>query len=132
MTNGKIVLGIKMNLKEAKEILKKAGFLVESYAEDTQDPIAVLRKNVTNSAIARFKQAQYDEQEPWIEEQNIKNIEFAEFLKVVMNAVGAKTQQELLDIAEDKKMFDKMVEAWFQYLLNEKTDCMGWDYIWSV
>ena len=122
-----------MELKEAKEILKKAGFLVESYAEDTQDPIAVLRKNVTNSAIARFKQSQYDEyeQEPWVEEQNIKNIEFAEFLKVVMNAVGAKTQQELLDLAEDKKMFDEMVEAWFQYLLNEKNDCMGWDYIWS-
>lgn len=48
-----------------------------------------------------------------------------------MNAVGAKTQQELLDLAEDKKMFDEMVEAWFQYLLNEKNDCMGWDYIWS-
>ncbi len=123
----------KMDLKEAQEILKKAGFLVETYAEDTQDPIAVLRKNVTNSAIARFKQAQYDEyeQEPWVEEQNIKNIEFAEFLKVVMNAVSAKTQQELLDLAEDKKMFDEMVEAWFQYLLNEKDDCMGWDYIWS-
>jgi len=122
-----------MDLKEAQEILKKAGFLVETYAEDTQDPIAVLRKNVTNSAIARFKQAQYDEyeQEPWVEEQNIKNIEFAEFLKVVMNAVSAKTQQELLDLAEDKKMFDEMVEAWFQYLLNEKDDCMGWDYIWS-
>jgi hypothetical protein len=122
-----------MELKEAQEILKKAGFLVETYAEDTQDPIAVLRKNVTNSAIARFKQAQYDEyeQEPWVEEQNIKNIEFAEFLKVVMNAVSAKTQQELLDLAEDKKMFDEMVEAWFQYLLNEKDDCMGWDYIWS-
>ena len=123
-----------MELKEAKEILKKAGFLVESYAEDAQDPIAVLRKNLTNSAIARFKQTQYDEyeQEPWVEEQNIKNIEFAEFLKVVMNAVVAKTQQELLDLAENKKIFDEMVEAWFQYLLNEKNDCMGWDYIWSV
>ena len=122
-----------MELKEAKQILNNAGFLVESYAEDTQDPIAVLRKNVTNRAIARFKKAQYDEyeQEPWVEEQNIKNIEFTEFLKVVMNAVGAKTQQELLDLAEDKKMFDEMVEAWFQYLLNEKNDCMGWDYIWS-
>ena len=122
-----------MDLQEAQEILKKAGFIVESYAEDTQDPIAVLRKNVTNSAISRFKQAQYDEyeQEPWVEEQNIKKIEFAEFLKVVMNAVGAKTQQELLDLAEDKKMYDEMVEAWFQYLLNEKDDCMAWDYIWS-
>ena len=125
-------MGIKMELKEAKKILKNAGYLVESYAEDTQDQIAVLRKNVTNSAIARFKQAQYDEyeQEPWIEEQNIKNIEFAEFLKVVMNAVKAKSQRELLDLAEDNKMFDEMVEAWFQYLLNEKDDCMGWDYIW--
>lgn len=126
-------MGIKMELKEAKKILKNAGYLVESYDEDTQDQIAVLRKNVTNSAIARFKQAQYDEyeQEPWIEEQNIKNIEFAEFLKVVMNAVKAKSQRELLDLAEDNKMFDEMVEAWFQYLLNEKDDCMGWDYIWS-
>lgn len=126
-------MGIKMNLNEAKQILKKAGFIVESYAEDSQDPIAVLRKNVTNSAIARFKQTQYDEyeQEPWVEEQNIKNIEFAEFLKVVMKAVGAKTQQELLDLAEYKEMFDEMVEAWFQYLLNEKDDCIGWDYIWS-
>ena len=104
-----------MELKEAKEILKKAGFLVESYAEDTQDPIAVLRKNVTNSAIARFKQSQYDEyeQEPWVEEQNIKNIEFAEFLKVVMNAVGAKTQQELLDLAEDKKCLTKWLKLGF-------------------
>lgn len=57
-----------MRLDEAKQILKKAGFIVESYAEDTQDPIAVLRRDVTNGAISRFKQTQYDEYEqvPWI------------------------------------------------------------------
>ena len=104
-----------MQLDEALDTLKKAGLIAESYAEDTGDPIAVLQW----------------EQEPWVEEQNIKNIEFAEFLKVVMEAVGANTQQELLDLAEDKEMFDKMVEAWFQYLLNEKDDCMGWDYTWG-
>lgn len=119
-----------MKLDEAKEILKKAGFITESYAEDSGDPIAVLRRDVTNGAINRFEHAQYDEweQEPWIEEQNIKDIEFAEFLKVVMKAVGAKTHPELLDLAEDKEMFDKMVEAWFLYLLNEKDDCMGWEH----
>ena len=61
----------------------------------------------------------------------VKDIEFAEFLKVIMEAVGAKTQQELLDLAEDKERFNEMVEAWFQYLLNEKDDCMGWDYTWG-
>ena len=118
---------------EAKQILKKAGFIIESYAEDTGDPIAVLRRDVTNGAINRFEHAQYDEyeQEPWVEEQNIKNIEFAEFLKVVMESVGANTQQELLDLAEDKEKFNEMVEAWYQYLLNEKDDCMGWDYTWG-
>lgn len=121
------------NLDEAKQILKNAGYIIESYAEDTDDPIAVLRKDITKAAITRFEQAQYDEyeQEPWVEEQNIKNIEFAEFLKVVMNAVKAKSQRELLNLAEDKEMLDKMVEAWFQYLLNEKDDCMGWDFIWE-
>lgn len=124
---------IKMEIDEALDTLKKAGLIAESYAEDTGDPIAVLRRDVTNGAINRFEHAQYDEweQEPWVEEQNIKNIEFAEFLKVVMEAVGAKTQQELLDLAEDKEKFDDMVEAWFQYLLNEKDDCMGWDYTWG-
>jgi hypothetical protein len=122
-----------MELNEALDTLKKAGLIAESYAEDTGDPIAVLRRDVTNGAINRFEHAQYDEweQEPWVEEQNIKDIEFAEFLKVVMEAVGAKSQRELLDLAEDKEMFDKMVEAWFQYLLNEKDDCMGWDYTWG-
>ena len=122
-----------MQLDEALDTLKKAGLIAESYAEDTGDPIAVLRRDVTNGAINRFEHAQYDEweQEPWVEEQNIKNIEFAEFLKVVMEAVGANTQQELLDLAEDKEKFNEMVEAWFQYLLNEKDDCMGWDYTWG-
>ena len=49
-----------------------------------------------------------------------------------MEAVGANTNQELLDLAEDKEKFNDMVEAWFQYLLNEKkkNDCVGWDYTW--
>lgn len=120
-----------MKLDEALDTLKKAGFITESYAEDTQVPIAMLHRDVTNGAINRFEHVQYDEYEPWIEEENIKSIEFDEFLKVVMEAVGAKTQHELLDLAEDKEMFNKMVEAWFKYLLNEKDDCMGWDYTWE-
>lgn len=125
---------VAFSLSQLRAYMKKVKAIqTESYAEDTGDPIAVLRRNVTNGAINRFENAQYDEweQEPWVEEQNIKNIEFAEFLKVVMEAVGAKTQQELLDLAEDEEKFDDMVEAWFQYLLNEKDDCMGWDYTWG-
>jgi len=122
-----------MELNEALDKLQKAGFITESYAEDTQDPIAVLRKDLTAAAIYRFEHAQYDEweQEPWVEEQNIKNINFAEFLKVVMEAVGAQTQQELLNMAEDKEKFNEMAESWFQYLLNDRDDCMGWDYTWG-
>ena len=46
-----------MKLNEALDTLKKAGFITESYAEDTQDPIAVLRKDITNGAINRFEHA---------------------------------------------------------------------------
>jgi len=122
-----------MNLNEAQQILNDNGYIIENKYEDSEDPIAKLRQDVTNQAIVRFKHAQYDEyeQEPWIERDNIKNIEFAEFLKVVMEAVGAKTEQELLDMTDDENNFNDMVEAWFQYLLNEKDDCMGWDYIWG-
>jgi hypothetical protein len=75
---------------------------------------------------------QYDEfeQEPWVERKNIKDIMFSDFLKVVMNAVGAKTEKELLEKAEDEDDFNTMANAWMEFLLHQG-DCMGWDYTWN-
>jgi hypothetical protein len=120
-----------MRLDEAKQILKDNGFMVESY-ENSTDPVAELRRDLTNAAITKFEYLQYDEfeQVPWVEKENIKEIIFSDFLKVVMNAVNAKTEKELLEKAEDEDEFNTMANAWMEFLLHQG-DCMGWDYTWE-
>lgn len=120
-----------MRLDEALTILKDYGYITETY-ENSVDPVAELRRDLTNAAITKFEHLQYDEfeQVPWVEKENIKEIMFSDFLKVVKDSVGAKTEKELLEKAEDEDEFNTMANAWMQFLLDQG-DCMGWDYTWN-
>jgi len=121
------VLGSKAGVSESIETLKKAGFLVEA-----SDKAKSIRDQITRAAIEKFEEIPYDEfeQEPWEDSDAIDAIPDEKFFKVMKSAINVKTQEEVLQAAEDEDKFNILADAWLEYL-SDLSGYVGWEYTWN-
>lgn len=114
-------------LNESLEVLKKAGFLVEA-----SDKAKSIRDQITRVAIGKFEEIPYDEyeQEPWEDSDAIDAIPDEKFFEVMKSAINAKTQEEVLQAADDEDKFNTLANAWLEYL-SELKGYLGWEYTWN-
>lgn len=113
--------------KEALETLSKAGFLVEA-----SDKAKSIRDQITRAAIEKFEEIPYDEfeQEPWEDSDAIDAIPDEKFFEVMKSAINVKTQEEVLQAAEDEDKFNILADAWLEYL-SDLSGYVGWEYTWN-
>ena len=118
---------IKAIQSESAETLSKAGFLVEA-----SDKAKSIRDQITRVAIEKFEEIPYDEyeQEPWEDSDAIDAIPDEKFFEVMKAAINAKTQEEVLQAAEDEDKFNILADAWLEYL-SDLSGYVGWEYTWN-
>lgn len=118
---------IKAIQSESAETLSKAGFLVEA-----SDKAKSIRDQITRVAIEKFEEIPYDEfeQEPWEDSDAIDAISDEKFFEVMKSAINAKTQEEVLQAAEDEDKFNILADAWLEYL-SDLSGYVGWEYTWN-
>jgi hypothetical protein len=117
----------KESAQESVETLSKAGFLVEA-----SDKAKSIRDQITRVAIEKFEEIPYDEfeQEPWEDSDAIDAIPDEKFFEVMKSAINAKTQEEVLQAAEDEDKFNILADAWLEYL-SDLSGYVGWEYTWN-
>lgn len=123
-----------MNINEALQILSDSGYMCETVAPVSVQPdnngpiffddIAKLQQACSSAAITKHEYAQYDEwdQEPWCDEDEIRNIPADKFIIAVdaEKFVGKELTQD---------EWDQLVYDWFSWLCSN--DYMGWDNTWA-
>ena len=117
----------KESAQESVETLSKAGFLVEA-----SDKAKSIRDQITRAAIEKFEEIPYDEfeQEPWEDSDAIDAIPDEKFFEVMKSAINVKTQEEVLQAAEDEDKFNILADAWLEYL-SDLSGYVGWEYTWN-
>lgn len=117
----------KESVQESVETLSKAGFLVEA-----SDKAKSIRDQITRAAIEKFEEIPYDEfeQEPWEDSDAIDAIPDEKFFEVMKSAINVKTQEEVLQAAEDEDKFNILADAWLEYL-SDLSGYVGWEYTWN-
>ena len=124
-----------MELNEAIQTLKNAGFIVETTGSLKRRfySIAELRKSLSTNAIACHENAQYDEyeQEPFCDEDAINEITDDQFIKWMAKEgyEDGFVVESYLNTELDEKTYDELASAWSDILYGE--GLMGWNYKWD-